>query len=837
MKMPLSRKLQEALREAQTTAVAMGFGYTDWEHLLLALARQDGGLAASVLAEAGIDPSAYAEMVATHLCRMPDPGEAMSECRGRIVSSLLAEMLAAAERLADSLGDTVLCTPHALAGLLTLMPCNQVGVQTDMLRLTPRRFLDSWLRLCQGRKARGVLYESQELLGRYGCDLVEDAIRGRLDPVLGRDAELRRATVVLARRSKRNPVFVGQPGVGKTALAHGLALRLAQGDVPAFLRERSLYALDLGLVLAGSGSTREHEQRLMALVRELEGCQGRIMLFLDDLPQALEGQTIIRQALARGELSCVATASNKEYARRIDSDPALARLFMPIRVEEPNETATVSMLRGLTSRLEAAHGLRITDASLTTAVGLSLRLMPDRRLPDKAVDLLDEAASMARLAIETLPGEALVLKQKLADTQGKGQGPRRVSGRGRRAANLEQRLSLAVSRHDEAMADLHALARLKRERVRLLGPAPCMAAAPGAIQAQVDRLDARIADLESGWGQHALAGTRPSLLVMPELVRQAAAELTDVPASRLGLAPGEVLHRLERAMLRTVVGQARAAQEVSGALARGLVGLGDPARPMCCLLFCGPPGVGKSLLAQVVGEALFPSPEHVSVVDMAICMEPGAAMRLMGPPPGYEGHEKGGLLTEAVRRRPFQLLLLEHADKAHPKVLGLLLQLMDEGRLTDGMGRTASFRHAAVILTVSLEAARPSRTHALTRLKGLFAPEFLDRLDALILFRPLSRRNLRRIVALECSALMRRVGERGIRLEISARLVEGLAGALALQGRGARPARRAVGLRVATPLARAILSGEACAGSTVTMDMQAGQISLTTCGPERRLSV
>ncbi len=852
-------KSQEALQAAQRLADERRNPQTTPEHLLAVLLEQPEGVVVPVLRKLGVDPAAIRQALGGSLDALPkltapDGGTARGAGGGETAggSSELVQILRAAENEMRELKDEYVSTEH-----LALALAQHPGRAGEALRgagATREALLKA---LEEVRGSHRVTDENPEdkfqALAKYGRDLTEAARAGQLDPVIGRDDEIRRVIQVLSRRTKNNPVLIGEPGVGKTAIAEGLAQRIVAGDVPSGLQDRRVVSLDLSAMVAGSKYRGEFEDRLKAVLKEIADARGQIIVFIDELHTivgagaaegAMDAGNMLKPMLARGELRAVGATTLDEYRKHIEKDPALERRFQPVFVDEPSVQDTIAILRGLKERYQVHHKVRIQDAALVAAATLSHRYIADRFLPDKAIDLVDEAASRIRMEIDSKPTEIDEVDRHIMQLEIELQSLGSDDDDPGTAARREQ-LERSLAEEKERSAAMHA--EWQREKAATDTVAD--------LQAQLDqaRTDLERAEREADLGraaelkygtipelEKALASaasaeaadaaddaTPPRFLkdhVDAEDVAEVVAKWTGVPVSRLLEGEIEKLVHMEERLHRRVIGQDEAVEAVAGALRRSRAGLQDPDRPIGTFLFLGPTGVGKTELARALAEFMFDTQDAMVRIDMSEYMEKHSVSRLVGAPPGYVGYDEGGQLTEAVRRRPYSVVLLDEVEKAHPDVFNTLLQVMDDGRLTDGQGRTVSFKNTVLIMTSNLPGGRAG-------VEGHFRPEFINRLDDIVEFEPLSRDQLGSIVGLQVARVVERVRERGIELELTdqARTLLGNLGYDPTYG--ARPLKRVIQKRLVDPLALAILEGRFVPGDTVRVDASAeGEIVLERAG-------
>jgi ATP-dependent Clp protease ATP-binding subunit ClpB len=841
-------KSQEALEAAQRLAAERRNPQTRPEHLLAVLLEQDGGVVAPVLRKLGVDPAAVRMALNPALEALPRLASGGEQQTGG--SNELIEVLRGAEQEMRELGDEYVSTEH-----LALALAGSNGTTGDVLRSVGAGH-DALLKAVgEVRGGQRVTDQTPEdkfqALEKYGRDLTLAAADGKLDPVIGRDDEIRRVIQVLSRRTKNNPVLIGEPGVGKTAIAEGLAQRIVSGDVPEGLKDRRVVALDIGALIAGAKYRGEFEDRLKAVLKEVQDAGGNVVLFIDELHTivgagasegAVDAANLLKPMLARGELRAVGATTLDEYRKYIEKDAALERRFQPVFVEEPSVEDTIAILRGLKGKYEVHHKVRITDSALVAAATLSDRYISDRFLPDKAIDLVDEAASQIRMEIDSKPTEIDEVDRHILqleiELQSLGSRESDDSGTAARREQLEQALAeereRSAAMHAEwqqekqtigAVADLQEQleqASVELEQARRAGD---LGRAAELQYGTIPELTKLLADAEQAAGDAAVQAPGPPVHrylkeeVDAEDIAEVVSKWTRVPVSRLLEGEIEKLVSMEARLHERVIGQDEAVSAVSSALRRSRAGLQDPDRPIGTFLFLGPTGVGKTELARALAEFMFDSPEAMVRIDMSEYMEKHSVSRLVGAPPGYVGYDEGGQLTEAVRRRPYAVVLLDEIEKAHPDVFNTLLQVMDDGRLTDGQGRTVSFKNVVLIMTSNIPGGRAGA-------EGQFKPEFINRLDDIVEFEPLSRTQLTEIVDLQVARVVRRVAERGIELTLTddARTLLGNLGYDPTYG--ARPLKRVIQKRLVDPLALAILDGRFVEGDAVTVDAAEGEIVL-----------
>ncbi len=848
-------KLQEALQRAQNAALSAHNQAVDVEHLLAALIEDNEGLGSSILKLAGVDIAAVKRKVADELQKIPHVTGGGAESGQIYATQRLGRVLARAEQEAGKLKDEYVSVEHVLIAML-----DETGASAKILReagLTHDKLMATLKKVRGNQRVTSSNPEATyQSLEKYGRDLTKLASQGKVDPVIGRDEEIRRVIQVLSRRSKNNPVLIGEPGVGKTAIVEGLAQRIVSGDVPEGLKNRRLVSLDMGALIAGAKFRGEFEERLKAVLKEVQEAAGEIILFIDELHTvvgagaaegAMDASNLLKPMLARGELHCIGATTLDEYRKHIEKDAALERRFQPVMVEEPSVEDTISILRGLKERYEVHHGIRIKDAALVTAAVLSKRYITDRFLPDKAIDLVDEAAAKLRTEKESMPVELDEVNRRVMQLEIEREALKRETDAASRdrLTKLEKELGDVKYKRAQLQAQweqekggLESLAKIKAEieQTRL------------AIDKAKREYDLnKVAELQYG----KLAGLEKNLaereqnlikqhgggerLIKEEVdeddIAAVVARWTGIPVSRLLEGEVQKLAHLEEHLHKRVIGQDEAVSAVADAVIRARSGLKDPNRPIGSFIFLGPTGVGKTELARALAEFLFDDEAAMIRIDMSEYMEKHTVSRLVGAPPGYVGFEEGGQLTEAVRRRPYSVVLFDEIEKAHGDVFNILLQLLDDGRLTDGHGRTVDFRNTVVIMTSNIASQlilsfkgqdyERMKSEAMEVLRSHFRPEFLNRVDEIVMFHPLAKEQLRQIVDIQLGSLRKRLEERKIELELTDKSRDYLAEHGYDPSYGARPLKRLIQRELETALARKLIGGEVRDGSKVIVDVGA----------------
>ena len=852
-----TQKTIETINTAQAMAQENGNQYLTPAHLLYALIDQDGGLIGSLLTKMGADCDAMLGELDAEIAKLPRVSGGSGET---YASPETSKLLRFAEKAAEKLGDEYISVEHLMLGMFSEGGPAVRKILSDH-GVTREGFNTALAKVKTGPVTSDNPEGSYDALTKYGTDLVQRAREQKLDPVIGRDAEIRNVIRILSRKTKNNPVLIGEPGVGKTAIAEGLAQRIVRGDVPEGLRDKTIFSLDMGALIAGAKYRGEFEERLKAVLEEIRRSEGGIILFIDELHTivgagktegSMDAGNLLKPMLARSELHCIGATTLDEYRKYIEKDAALERRFQPVMVNEPTVEDTISILRGLKERYEIFHGVRIHDNALVAAATLSNRYITDRFLPDKAIDLVDEACALIRTEIDSMPSELDDLRRKIMQLEIEEMALKkeddqlskdRLAKLSQELAELKDKFNAMKSRWEAERGSVDEVKKIKGDIERVHGE---IEAAQMALEyekaarlqySDLPALEKQLAEAEQRAEKRSGENTLVHDTVTEEEIAGIVAKWTGIPVSKLVEGEREKLLHLDEVIHKRVVGQDEAVRLVTEAIQRSRAGISDPNRPIGSFLFLGPTGVGKTELAKSLAECLFDDERNMVRIDMTEYMEKFSVSRLIGAPPGYVGYDEGGQLTEAVRRRPYSVVLFDEVEKAHPDVFNILLQILDDGRITDSQGRTVDFKNTIIILTSNLgsqyllEGIRPdgsispeAQAEVMRELKGAFRPEFLNRLDEVIMFKPLTRENLGGIIDIMVEGLKKRLADKTLSLE----LTDAAKDLIIERGYdplyGARPLRRCLQSGAETLIAKKLLSGDLGSGSTLVLDAENGEL-------------
>ena len=852
-----TQKALEAVKTAQNMAQENGNQYVTTEHLLYALLDQDGGLIGSLFGKMGVDCDGLLSELDTLIRNLPR----ISGGSGEVYASPeVGKILNLAEKTAEKLHDEYLSVEHLMLAIFSEGSQSVRQLLSDH-GITRSRFSDELAKVKTSPVTSDNPEDSYDALKKYGTDLVERARTKELDPVIGRDAEIRNVIRILSRKTKNNPVLIGEPGVGKTAIAEGLAQRIVRGDVPEGLKDRTIFSLDMGALIAGAKYRGEFEERLKAVLNEVKKSDGKIILFIDELHTivgagktegSMDAGNLLKPMLARGELHCIGATTLDEYRKYIEKDAALERRFQPVQVDEPTVEDTISILRGLKERYEVYHGVRIHDNALVAAATLSNRYITDRFLPDKAIDLVDEACAQIRTEIDSMPEELDGIRRKIMQLEIEEMALKkeddqlsqdRLAKLREELANLKDKFNEMKARWESEKNSVDEVKKLKGEIEKLHADIENAQlryeyeTAARLKYSELPALEKKLAEAVKA-SEEKKQNSMVHDTVTEEEIAAIVARWTGIPVARLVEGEREKLLHLDDYLHRRVVGQDEAVQKVTEAILRSRAGIADPNRPIGSFLFLGPTGVGKTELAKSLAECLFDDEHNIVRIDMTEYMEKFSVSRLIGAPPGYVGYDEGGQLTEAVRRKPYSVVLFDEVEKAHPDVFNILLQILDDGRITDSQGRTVDFKNTIIILTSNLGSSElldgiqpdgsiseSARAAVMGELRRAFRPEFLNRLDEIIMFKPLTKENLSGIIDILMEGLKKRLADKTLRLEVT-----DAAKSLIIERGfdpiyGARPLKRYLQSAAETLIAKEILRGDLAAGSTLVLDAENGELS------------
>ncbi len=853
-----TQKTLDAVKTAQSMAQENGNQYLTPEHLLYALVDQDGGLIASLFGKMGVDCDGLLSELDTLIRRLPKVSGGSGEV---YASPETGKILNLAEKTAEKLHDDYISVEHLMLAIFS-EGTSDVKQLLQSHGITRSRFTDELSKVKTAPVTSDNPEETYDALKKYGTDLVERARSKELDPVIGRDAEIRNVIRILSRKTKNNPVLIGEPGVGKTAIAEGLAQRIVRGDVPEGLKDRTIFSLDMGALIAGAKYRGEFEERLKAVLNEVKKSEGKIILFIDELHTivgagktegSMDAGNLLKPLLARGELHCIGATTLDEYRQYIEKDAALERRFQPVQVDEPTVEDTISILRGLKERYEIYHGVRIHDNALVAAATLSARYITDRFLPDKAIDLVDEACAMIRTEIDSMPAELDDLRRKIMQQEIEEMALKkeddqlsrdRLEELKKELADEKEQFNAMKSRWEAEKNGVESVKKLKSEIEQMHGDIERAQAnleyekAAKLKYSDLPALEKQLKDAEAAAEKHNSDNSMVHDTVTENEIADIVGKWTGIPVSRLMEGEREKLLRLDEIIHKRVVGQDEAVRLVTEAIQRSRAGIADPNRPIGSFLFLGPTGVGKTELAKSLADCLFDDEHNLVRIDMTEYMEKFSVSRLIGAPPGYVGYDEGGQLTEAVRRKPYSVVLFDEVEKAHPDVFNILLQILDDGRITDSQGRTVDYKNTIIILTSNLGSAElldgiqpdgsiaeSARNAVMGELRRAFRPEFLNRLDEIILFKPLTKENLNGIIEILMQGLRKRMADKTLKLDVT-----DAAKSLIIERGfdpiyGARPLKRYLQSAAETLIAKEILRGDLPAGSTLVLDAENGELT------------
>lgn len=853
-----TKKTNEAIGAAQSVAINNGQQQIDAEHLLLALVEQEGGIVSKILEKSGIDPSAYRKAVHAQIKKLPSVSGPGAQPGQVYVTPRLNRIMTEAEKISSRMKDEFISVEHLFLALMNEPSSSGVGKINEDFNLTKDKVLEAMTSIRGNQRVTSDNPEATyDALKKYGRDLVGEAKKGKLDPVIGRDSEIRRVIRILSRRTKNNPVLIGDAGVGKTAIIEGLAQRIVKQDVPEGLKDKTIFSLDMGSLIAGAKYRGEFEERLKAVLKEVQESDGQIIIFIDEIHTivgagrtegAMDAGNLLKPMLARGELHCIGATTTDEYRKNIEKDPALERRFQTVLVEEPTVEDTISILRGLKEKFEVHHGVRISDRSIVAAATLSNRYITDRQLPDKAIDLIDEAAAMIRTEIDSQPYELDKINRQILQSEIEREALRRENDQ----ASRERLSKLEDNLNEYKVKQSELLEQWEREKSTIESVRD--------LKSRIEQTKIEADDAERKLDYNRAAELRYSTLLQlekqlltieseiegedgselrmlkeevgPDDVANIISNWTGIPVTRLLEGEREKLLKLQDILHARVIGQDNAVRAVSEAVIRARAGLKDPSRPIGSFIFLGPTGVGKTELCKALAQSLFDTEDNIIRIDMSEYMEKHAVARLIGAPPGYIGYDEGGQLTEAIRRKPYSVVLFDEIEKAHPDVFNVLLQILDDGRITDSQGRTVDCKNTIIIMTSNIgsdsllegidqegEFKQGVEDHVFSLLRSHFRPEFLNRIDETVLFKPLLENELKQIVDLQLDHLRKRLEDRKMTIEITDKAKSFIAHAAYDPVYGARPLRRYLQTNLETAMAKEIISGKLKEGDIIKIDV------------------
>lgn len=860
----MTLRVQQSLNDAYEVAVRYNNQQLDIIHLFSALINQEDGLIPNIFEKMGTDIKSLIRETNLEIDKLPKVLGEAAKSTGVTATRRINEVLIKAEEISKEFGDSYVSVEHVMLAIMDIDKKGLVGLLLDRFSINKKKFLEVLNKIRGSQKVDTQDPEgTYDALSKYGTNLTDLAKKHKLDPVIGRDEEIRRAVRILSRRTKNNPILIGEPGVGKTAIVEGLADRIVKGDVPEGLKNKTIFSLDMGALIAGAKYRGEFEERLKAVLKEVQGSDGNIILFIDEIHTivgagktdgAMDAGNLIKPLLARGELHCIGATTFDEYRQYIEKDKALERRFQPVIVNEPTVEDAISILRGLKERFEIHHGIRIHDSAIVAAATLSDRYIQDRYLPDKAIDLIDEAGAMVRSEIDSLPTELDIIRRKLLmlETEKEALSMEdddvskvKLEGLEKELASLKEKNNEMTAKYEKEKAQITEIKDLKAELDTLRGMAEeyerqyDLNKVAEIKYGRIPEIEAKIKEKEAAMEQnHDTSMLKEE--ITEEEISQIVSKWTGIPVTRLVEGEREKLLRLEEELRDRVIGQNEATTAVANAVIRARAGLKDENKPIGSFIFLGPTGVGKTELAKTLARNLFDSEDNIIRIDMSEYMEKHAVSRLVGPPPGYIGYEEGGQLTEAVRRQPYSVVLFDEIEKAHEDVFNMFLQILDDGRLTDNKGKTVDFKNTIIIMTSNIgssyllensengEISEGAREAVMNEMKSRFKPEFLNRVDDIIMFRPLNLEGIKRIIDIFLRDVKKRLEHKNIEMNVTDSAKEILAKEGYDPVYGARPLKRFIGNVLETDIAKKIIAGEIQDNSVITVDADGDKIVIKT---------